>query len=97
MFVNFIRNAVQAQADELTFTLTEENDTYTLIIADNGTGIPAGMEEKIFESNFTTKSQGMGLGLKLAKRYLESIGGTIKLDTSRARGIAFIIAIKKAG
>ncbi len=41
------------------------------------TGISEENLNKIFDTNFTTKSDGMGLGLSMAKRYMKSTGGNI--------------------
>jgi len=66
-----------------------------LIIVDNGTGIDDKYKNKIFEMNFTTKDKGMGLGLKLAKRFIESIHGKIQLIESGSPGTTFEITIPK--
>ncbi|MGA9295092.1 MAG: ATP-binding protein, partial [Ignavibacteriaceae bacterium] len=55
--------------------------------------IPEEAKEKIFDSNFTTKEKGMGLGLKLAKRFLESINGKIFLLESSEKGTTFRLQI----
>ena len=57
---------------------------FIILIKDNGNGIPEDAKEKIFDTNFTTKEKGMGIGLKLAKRFLEGINGKIfLLETSK--------------
>ena len=60
---------------------------------DNGTGIPVEHRNKIFETNFTTKEKGLGLGLKLIKRFLENTGGEIKLSSSSNDGTVFNLRI----
>ena len=50
-----------------------------MTVADNGSGISDEDRERIFQINFTTKSTGTGLGLKLTKRFVESVGGSIEL------------------
>ena len=67
----------------------------TLIIVDNGEGISDEIKEKIFEINFTTKEKGMGLGLKLARRFLEGVNGKIHLVQSGSSGTTFEITIPK--
>ena len=49
---------------------------------DNGTGIKDSEKDKIFDEHFTTKNQGMGLGLSLAKRFMTSVNGEIDLKNS---------------
>jgi two-component system, NtrC family, nitrogen regulation sensor histidine kinase NtrY len=96
MVVNFIRNSIQAGAINVEISLQKEDENIVLLISDDGKGISPENEAKIFESNFTTKSSGMGLGLKLAKRYIENTGGTITIEKARAEGAAFRITFPKA-
>jgi signal transduction histidine kinase len=54
-----------------------------IVVEDNGRGIPAGEQNKIFSPGFTTKKRGWGLGLTLAKRIVEEYhGGRISLKSS---------------
>ena len=41
-------------------------------VSDNGSGIPEGLRKNLFTPNFTTKSSGMGLGLSITRKYIES-------------------------
>lgn len=77
MFINLIRNSMQANAKSVLINLKEEGSNYEIIFSDDGSGIPENIRSKIFEQNFTTKEKGMGLGLKLTKRFLEGINGNI--------------------
>jgi signal transduction histidine kinase len=95
MLINMIRNSIQANATDITIRLTTKDDNYSLIIVDNGEGISDENREKIFEINFTTKEKGMGLGLKLARRFLEGVNGNIHLVESGSSGTAFEIVIPK--
>ncbi len=80
MMINFIRNSIQAGAKKIQFELTSNEEFFDLIIADDGAGIPEEVKGKIFNKNFTTKPGGMGLGLKLSKRFIESLGGRLQLE-----------------
>ena len=93
MFINLIRNSMQAEATEIKITLTEENSKYKILFNDNGHGISTEIQHKIFDENFTTKKQGMGLGLSMTKRFLESINGEISLLETSAKGSTFQILI----
>ncbi len=84
--INLIRNSIQAEATKITLDLIEEINNYELIISDNGTGISQDNLPKIFEPNFTTKKEGMGLGLSLARRYLRSTGGDILIEKASEHG-----------
>ena len=93
MFINLIRNSMQANANKISINLIKEYNYYKIEFADNGSGISETNKEKIFDENFTTKKQGMGLGLSLAKRFLESIKGEIKLLSTSDKGTTFVITI----
>ena len=97
VFVNIIKNAIQASPEDIIVML---NAMYSereiqISISDNGPGIPEDLREKIFRPNFTTKSNGNGLGLAISKHIVESSGGHITFDTSD-KGTTFYITLKKA-
>jgi two-component system nitrogen regulation sensor histidine kinase GlnL len=50
-------------------------------VSDNGPGVPAEIEEKIFYPFFTTKQRGSGVGLALAQKIVGSHGGALQLET----------------
>jgi signal transduction histidine kinase len=95
LLINLIRNSMQAGANKITVSLAEDEEFFKLTVSDNGKGIPGDIKDKIFESNFTTKVKGMGLGLKLAKRFIEGINGSISLDENSGSGASFNISIHK--
>ena len=93
VFVNIVRNAVQAIENEGIITI----ETYRMKkvgiikIKDTGAGIPENIRERIFEPNFSTKTEGMGLGLAIAKRIVENYGGTIDCISEVGKGTIFEI------
>ncbi len=93
LFINFIRNSIQAHSSKIDITVSKMESSAQILISDNGTGIPKKYQGKIFESNFTTKEKGMGLGLKLAKRFIESTNGSVELVESSEKGTTFRIII----
>jgi nitrogen fixation/metabolism regulation signal transduction histidine kinase len=92
MFINLIRNSIQANATAIKIKIIEGDDKVEIIFADDGTGIPENLRSRIFEMNFTTKEKGMGIGLKLVKRFIEGIHGNIILEDS-THGTSFKIVI----
>jgi nitrogen fixation/metabolism regulation signal transduction histidine kinase len=96
IMINLIRNAVQANADAVNVELNEENGDYQLLIKDNGDGIPDKIKEDIFNIDFTTKDQGMGLGLTMAKRYMDSVGGDIRVRETSEQGTTIELRLKKS-
>ncbi len=94
-FVNLFRNSVQAKAKNIIVDVKEFDNKYEITVEDDGEGIEEEFIGKIFEEKFTTKKQGMGLGLKLSRRFIESIGGTIELTKTSKEGTVFKIKLMK--
>jgi len=96
MFTNIIQNAIQSVPEEsqVQIGITEQllNNHCMIAISDNGVGIPAALQPKIFTPNFTTKTSGTGLGLAICKGILENIGGRIWFESSES-GTTFYIEI----
>ncbi len=98
IFVNLIKNAIEAMPDdrnpEITITLNSETEGLILItVKDNGFGISDEIGEKIFAPNFTTKSTGSGIGLAVAKRGMEHAGGRIWFESVEDEGTSFFIEL----
>ncbi len=88
LYINLIKNAVEAMPEggALTITTTLDNDLVTVATADTGTGIPEEVMDKIFEPFFTSKATGSGLGLTLATQIVHSHGGTIEVRKGEPAG-----------
>ncbi|MBK9098879.1 MAG: HAMP domain-containing protein [bacterium] len=93
MFINLIRNSIQAKASLIVIKITAEEGYAMIRVSDDGKGISTENQNKIFEANFTTKEKGLGIGLKLIKRFLENTNGEIKLISSSPAGTEFGIRI----
>jgi signal transduction histidine kinase len=95
VFNNLIRNAIQAVAEGIEpvvdISIDTSEDTVTVKVSDNGTGIKEELQERLFEPNFTTKSSGMGLGLAIAKKIMEGSGGKIWFETQKNQGTSFYL------
>ena len=96
VFVNILRNALQASPTDIIVML---NTNYSerevqISISDDGTGIPEDIQARIFRPNFTTKSNGNGLGLAISKHIVEGSGGRIEFETS-PKGTTFYIYLRK--
>jgi signal transduction histidine kinase/tetratricopeptide (TPR) repeat protein len=77
-------------------TLSTEKQTVKILIADNGSGIPANVQQKIFDPFFTTKPVGSGTGLGLSISYqiiVEKHKGNITCNSTFGKGTEFIIEI----
>lgn len=84
VFVNLIRNSIQAigKKGEIKFKITDKSDKVTIQVQDSGLGISEGALDKLFESLFTTKQEGTGLGLSSCKTLVELHGGTISVKNN---------------
>jgi len=96
LFINLIRNSMQASSTRIIFKILSEADNYLVYVTDNGKGIPQEFKNRIFDENFTTKEKGMGIGLKLIKKYLEDINGQIILIETSPSGTTFSISIPRS-
>ncbi|MBR1480444.1 MAG: HAMP domain-containing protein [Paludibacteraceae bacterium] len=102
VFTNILKNATQAlvgQPDgDIIVILKEEHDAegdwIRISFSDNGPGIPAEIQSRIFTPNFTTKSTGTGLGLAISRNIMEGSGGRIEFETSE-RGTTFVVYLRK--
>ena len=95
MIINLVRNSIQADATAIKIELNSNGNNFIIIFSDNGKGIPEKDRDKIFETGFTSKEKGMGIGLKLSKRFLEGINGNIILLKTSENGTSFQITIPK--
>jgi PAS domain S-box-containing protein len=95
IFLNLIKNAIDAMPEKGTFKISscKTKDYVKIAFADTGTGIPKETLPKIFMPLFTTKAQGMGFGLAICKRIVEAHGGTITVKTAVNKGTTFTIAL----
>jgi len=104
VFVNLLSNGIQAMAENdhkaLTIRLCEETSTeqnkkrLRISIRDNGPGILEGNLDKIFEPFFTTKdSFGLGLGLSISHRIIESMQGELIVSNHPDGGAEFVIIL----
>jgi signal transduction histidine kinase len=100
-FNNLLINAIQSVPDgrrpEIEVLLEQPAaDKVRICIQDNGAGIPLAVQEKIFVPNFTTKVTGSGIGLAVARRGIESAGGSIWFETREGDGTTFYIELPLA-
>ena len=89
-------DALSATKDaQMTISLGETLHSFTFEIANNGPEIPETLLERIFQSGFSTKSSGRGMGLAIVRTILQAYGGRIELHSDQSR-TAFSGTIAKA-
>jgi two-component system, NtrC family, nitrogen regulation sensor histidine kinase NtrY len=93
VFSNLIKNGIQSiptgRQGLIMLNLEVKGDRIIVSVSDNGSGIPADLRKNLFTPNFTTKSSGMGLGLSIAKKYIESANGRIWFESEVNKGSVF--------
>lgn len=95
VFVNLIRNAVDAMPKGGTLTIRSKTAKNSLEICftDTGIGISADILRKIWSPLFTTKAKGMGFGLSICKRIIEAHEGHISLESEVGMGTTFKLTL----
>lgn len=98
--LNLVRNSMEAMNGhncahrDLTIrTLNLSDDTIEVSIQDSGHGVPANILENIFDSFFTTRTDGLGLGLSICRSLVEVHGGQLWVTAGTGTGATFHFTI----
>ena len=97
VLLNLLLNAVQAceAGDSVQVEFTGDAHYVVISVTDTGKGIPADVLPNIFRPFFTTKGNGTGLGLSLARRIVEEHGGWLEATSELGRGTQFRLSLPK--
>lgn len=98
VFINLIKNSIEALETvrydrKLEIKLTEESNSIIIVVKDNGPGIKKEDSAKVFESFYSTKEKGSGLGLSISKQLIEEHRGTLTLLSTEQQGTSFSIRL----
>ena len=74
--------------------IPREESSVEIAIQDNGIGIDAQQQERIFTPYFTTKSSGSGIGLSVVRQIIEKHNGSIRFESRPGKGTTFYIRLK---
>ncbi|HQH71005.1 MAG TPA: PAS domain S-box protein [bacterium] len=99
VFANLVRNSVEAiqlshkRKGRIEMRVARQEGGLEFLVSDNGPGIPAKIQETIFDPFTTTKSIGTGLGLYLAREIVENHQGSLVIDSAEGQGTRVRITI----
>jgi len=100
VLLNLIVNSLQAFAEdsttprEITIHTTSDGSSVRVTVEDNGPGVAPAVEAHMFEAFFTTKADGLGLGLKNCRTIVESHQGRLTFEHRAGGGAVFILQLK---
>ncbi len=97
---NLLKNSMESLHNRSTGVITisqyEEKDRIIIEVSDNGDGIPSSIRKNIFETGFTTKKRGWGLGLSLSKKVIEQYHkGKLYIKQTGPEGTVMRIELNK--
>ncbi|MFO8133582.1 MAG: histidine kinase N-terminal 7TM domain-containing protein [Thermoplasmatota archaeon] len=96
---NLVGNAVKhGHADTVTVTAEETDEGCEVRVADNGSGIPDNVKERVFEERFSHgASAGTGLGLYLVQLTMQRYGGSVAVEDNQPQGTIVVLRFPHAG
>ena len=68
---------------------TVNNGDPQISVSDSGHGIPAEMLDRVFDPFFSTKREGLGMGLSISRSIIQTHGGRIWVENQKGSGAAF--------
>jgi signal transduction histidine kinase len=99
---NLADNAVRAANSKVRFTLAEDAGTATVVVEDDGEGVPEAERARIFErfvrldASRERSSGGSGLGLSIVQEVVRGHGGTVEVTDSPLGGARFVVSLPVA-
>ena len=95
VLINLFRNAFEAMDDtradqrEIVISTWVEGGFVLAAVEDRGAGIPEEISDRLFDAFFTTKQDGMGMGLAICRTIIESQDGRLNARSNGAQGAKF--------
>jgi len=95
VFTNLVKNAIQSirenKKGKVSIETEVDKNKVKIYFRDNGRGIPDEIQNKLFQPNFTTKTSGMGLGLPIVKKIVDTTNGNIYFESEKEKGTCFTV------
>lgn len=98
VFFNLVINSIDAMMEKggmLTIDLEEDDSNLTVSISDEGCGIKPGRLDKIFEPFYSSKDKGVGIGLSIVNKIIQSHKGEISVKSKLGEGTCFTVVLPK--
>jgi signal transduction histidine kinase len=98
VFVGLLANAIEAADNdgEVILEAKPAGSQIELAVSDSGPGVARELRERVFEPFFTTRAEGVGLGLAIARQIVEAHGGRIEVGESSCGGARFAVILPVA-
>jgi two-component system NtrC family sensor kinase len=95
VFINLLTNATQASrpGDPVEVRVAKAENAIEIDVIDHGSGIPPDKLETVFNPFFTTKQDGVGLGLAIVAKIIDGHGGKIAVESEPGQGATFRITL----
>lgn len=103
LFMNLFVNAMEAMADtprearHLAVRLWADGQNAVVTVSDSGCGIDADALPRLFDAFYTTKDEGMGMGLAICHRIVSDHGGSLHAEPRPGGGASFVVRLPRAG
>lgn len=104
VILNLVLNGIQAASEARqgrpavsVTTAPAGEDSVEITITDNGPGIPAAVQERMYRQFVTTRREGLGLGLAKSKSIVEEHAGQLTFETTAGVGTRFHVVLPRAG
>lgn len=97
---NLATNALQACGEGAHLRLLSQEvgtDAVDLALVDDGPGIPAELQDRVFQPFFTTRAQGTGLGLAIVRAIAQAHQGAVWVDSQPGKGCIFTLRLPRLG
>jgi len=98
--INLVRNATEAVnakgGGHVTIRTEAKGERVLIEVEDDGTGIPADVLPRLFDTFFSTKESGSGLGLALTQQIVKDHGGDVTVESTVGRGTTFKVSVPAA-
>ena len=99
VLLNLMRNAIEAMSDtepdrrRLTVRVTQHEGQIEVRVIDNGSGIADAVKERLFTPFFSTKPNGMGMGLNICRSIIEFHKGRLWVEANPEGGTIFVFTL----